>query len=401
MSKVAPPEEEQPQVGVSALDVLRVAFVTKAEQAEDESNFHKPLFCHQIYENEMVVERGNPKVDLVFHATDMQMAVIVRPDPNAPDPAPVTGTDLMGSLATHIVERHFTSVDEMLSASDAAFAPLGSKIAEYTSDAHLRADMMDDGAAAPAQEGTTVHEVYKSNFEDAAFRKLHRRFQLLNLLYIDAASYIEEEDPRWDVFTLFRKTEINGELQYTFIGFTTIYKFYAYPESTRHRVSQFIILPPYQKQGHALKLLSAVREQCLADDDCVEVVMEDPTHQFYCIRILAELLDFNRLEVWGPDALEKDLTLDEVRELGKKLSVNKKSVRRAHEIFRQRALGMAPTDDETKTLRLAIKARLFRQHEDELEGLEEDARKEKLHEMYTATLEENGKLIDRLNNLLA
>lgn len=42
------------------------------------------------------------------------------------------------------------------------------------------------------------------------------------------------------------------------VGFCTVYAFYAYPESTRMRVSQILVLPPYQRQGVGRLLLQAV-----------------------------------------------------------------------------------------------------------------------------------------------
>lgn len=42
-------------------------------------------------------------------------------------------------------------------------------------------------------------------------------------------------------------------------GFCTVYRFYAYPDSQRMRVSQFLVLPPYQGIGLGTHLL----EVCL------------------------------------------------------------------------------------------------------------------------------------------
>merc|ERR1712184_233967 len=112
-----------------------------------------------------------------------------------------------------------------------------------------------------------------------------------------------------------------------------IYEFYAYPESTRHRVSQFLILPHFQKQGHAVQFLLAVRQRCIDSQDCVEVVMEDPTPSFYCIRILAELVHFVQMKIWQDVAQLPALKNDDktfglkngdkqFEEIGKKLCVN-------------------------------------------------------------------------------
>lgn len=92
---------------------------------------------------------------------------------------------------------------------------------------------------------------------------------------IDGASYIDLDDPAWDVyyvysfallsFDLFRysKTENNKQVKYSLVGFSTVYTHYAYPDRKRMRIrywissfqvndliSQVLILPPYQKSGH-------------------------------------------------------------------------------------------------------------------------------------------------------
>lgn len=49
------------------------------------------------------------------------------------------------------------------------------------------------------------------------------------------------------------------------VGFCTIYKFYAYPDKIRPRISQFFILPTHQRRGLGTKLyenvINYLREQ--------------------------------------------------------------------------------------------------------------------------------------------
>ncbi len=41
-------------------------------------------------------------------------------------------------------------------------------------------------------------------------------------------------------------------------GFCTVYSFYSYPDRSRLRVSQVLVLPPFQRQGVGRALLQAV-----------------------------------------------------------------------------------------------------------------------------------------------
>ncbi len=45
---------------------------------------------------------------------------------------------------------------------------------------------------------------------------------------------------------------------YHIVGYTTLYKFLLYPSSWRLRISQIMILPPYQRVGHGQQLLQWV-----------------------------------------------------------------------------------------------------------------------------------------------
>lgn len=46
------------------------------------------------------------------------------------------------------------------------------------------------------------YEAYWSNWDTPGFKEYHRRMQIFVLLYIEGASYIDEEDGRWEFVTL-------------------------------------------------------------------------------------------------------------------------------------------------------------------------------------------------------
>ena len=53
-------------------------------------------------------------------------------------------------------------------------------------------------------------------------------------------------------FLWFRFEEVASgeEKRYTSVGYVTWYKFFHYPDHVRPRISQFLVLPPYRRQGH-------------------------------------------------------------------------------------------------------------------------------------------------------
>jgi histone acetyltransferase 1 len=58
---------------------------------------------------------------------------------------------------------------------------------------------------------------------------------------------------------------------YAFVGFTTVYEFYGYPEHVRPRISQMLVLPPFQKKGIASGMLQAIYNKYIDDPKVLTV----------------------------------------------------------------------------------------------------------------------------------
>lgn len=81
-------------------------------------------------------------------------------------------------------------------------------------------------------------EFYRAKFSSPGFRDYHRRMQIFLLFYIEGATYIDEEDDRWEVVMMFKK-EMSSDSEksvYHFVGYVTMYPFYAYPDKRRMRI---------------------------------------------------------------------------------------------------------------------------------------------------------------------
>ncbi|KAK9803003.1 hypothetical protein WJX73_009126 [Symbiochloris irregularis] len=123
------------------------------------------------------------------------------------------------------------------------------------------------------------------NAADAAIKGLHLRLQPLLLFFVDGASLLDCTEPDWILLLATRKDPQGFE---QVVGFTTLATFYGHPHSQRIRVSQVLVLPPYQRQGIGQLLLQAAFK--VADDsNAVEVAFEDPTDQLQRLRQCVEL----------------------------------------------------------------------------------------------------------------
>ena len=73
--------------------------------------------------------------------------------------------------------------------------------------------------------------------------------QKLVPFFIEGGTQIDLEDSRWTTFLF--TSHCTDASACSFIGFATIYHFFHYPSvtTTRNRISQFVILPPFQQTG--------------------------------------------------------------------------------------------------------------------------------------------------------
>ncbi|RWS18177.1 histone acetyltransferase type B catalytic subunit-like protein, partial [Leptotrombidium deliense] len=167
------------------------------------------------------------------------------------------------------------------------FTPFGDLLTVFTMDDKQQ---LKDGGDANVKR---VFEIYKSESNDKAFQNYHENMQTFLLWFIDAASYIDIEDDRWDFFLLYEKVVSNGipngqsgtsVIGYHFVGYMTVYRYYAYPENTRPRISQVLVLPPFQKKGLGVRLLEAVYSYYKTKKSVIDVTVEDPSDNFTRLR---------------------------------------------------------------------------------------------------------------------
>ncbi|KAI8954579.1 histone acetyltransferase type B catalytic subunit [Xylaria longipes] len=179
-----------------------------------------------------------------------------------------------------------------------------------------------------------TYEIWRGSLADPAVKQLIRRSQIMALLFIEGGSYIGldadgKDDPeyslaRWSVFLVYKKVASGAieKSEYIFQGFSTVYDFWMYQppllSSTREknapiqpkvddswelpqgdldlakfarraRISQFIILPPYQGKGVGALLYDTVFDLYVADKATKEITVEDPNEDFDFLRDICDL----------------------------------------------------------------------------------------------------------------
>jgi histone acetyltransferase 1 len=254
----------------------------------------------------------------------------------------------------------------------------------------------------------STFSVYKHRLSASpAITDYHKRMQLLMFLYIDGASFIDDTDPRWEVFAVFEHSK-RTNAPHTLVGYATVYPFSAMRPGAslndgfaeRIRVSQVFILPFYQRAGHGGRLLSAIYADAVARA-AIEVTVEDPSEGFRLLRDTTDLCRAYRARVLdeaaplsSPFVPDADAEAALIARMRTELLITKVQARRCLEIHQ---LIFVDRDDDAayKQYRLWVKRRLHAEYLEILDGFPDKDRKARLAEIYEDYEREYSKCVSR------
>uniref|UniRef100_A0A7S2Z9Q4 histone acetyltransferase n=1 Tax=Rhodosorus marinus TaxID=101924 RepID=A0A7S2Z9Q4_9RHOD len=335
--------------------------------SDSEELWYKPKFVNQIVENEEIHGYEDLKVTIYFASNSVMYflrIVFSKKERGA--------TDIDAALAPHIGMALCKTEEEFLKVCEKPFIPtIRDPICSYSQFRIYKVPL--DSARPLTEDGTTIKEY-------------HRRIQFHALVNIDGASYIDEADPKWEIYIIFEAAK--GSPNYHFIGYATMYPFLGLKNSSlkegfleRIRISQVLVLPQYQSKGHGSKLLEALYKECLVRK-CLEITIEDPSESF---RVLRDSQDLQNCieqkilrEVPPPGRPVQKSEIEVVRD---KTRITANQVVRCYEMNMLRNI---EADDEInkRKLRLMVKRRLYVQMADVLGTFAPEAKKIKLAELY-------------------
>ena len=123
--------------------------------------------------------------------------------------------------------------------------------------------------------------VHLHSFDSPEFISLHRRMEIFAHFFIEGASNIDP-DEKWRILVIYGP---DG-----FVGYMTMYNFLKFPDKIRTRISQFLILPPYRRQGHGTRLYQAAYQYLMSVEKCEEITVEDGNPDFMRLRTKCDLV---------------------------------------------------------------------------------------------------------------
>ncbi|OQR75230.1 histone acetyltransferase type B catalytic subunit-like [Tropilaelaps mercedesae] len=393
------------QYVVSGNEAVEFRLLHTAADLDKEEGTFNPEMSHQFFgEGESIFGYRDLVIQLYFGAASLEIFLGQKyAEKISPEKAEqVEPDDVMGVISEKLPENDFhTNLDVFTSKLQAErdFKPMGELQHQWQSDG-------EDG---------TVYEIYKNKVADLKYRKYHMRMESFVMWFVDGAQYIDTTDENWNSFVLYQKRRLGEDTQYTFCGYCTVYKYWAYPDKQRPRVSQILILPPFQRKGLGAQLLQTVYNFYVSRVDVIDITFEDPSEDLARVRDYVDARNCQRLAPFHPAKLAKGFSEEMRTEAREKLKIGKRQSRRVYEILRLKNT-QKKNAIEYKKYRLDVKNRLNATARQEQMNLEKakrafdkegtsyaelhallDNRIEKLDAEYKELEEEYLKVIERLS----
>ncbi|XP_053681272.1 histone acetyltransferase type B catalytic subunit [Anopheles nili] len=349
-----------------ALDCTRFRLVRDEKDIENDELVFSADMAHQIFgESESIFGYRDLKIDIMASAgpLDLYFDISYTKKVEELHTEGLKADDVEKSLA-NLVENgcYYTNLSEfkrVIASKAETFQPLGTKVDEFRYPV--------DGQARSTQAATRTFEVYVSGAEDTEYMKFHTRLELFSFFYIDGFSRVEI-DPLWLFFTIYERygtdnnngsiTENTSQPRYATVGYVSVYQYYSYPNKIRPRVSQILILPPFQKLGIATRLIKhTTYEYFRKKDNVTDITFEEPIEAIQHIRSLIDTKRCKELSAFARDKLLAGFSREMLRQARENYLINPKQCRVVYEILR---LGVTDIDNEEqyRAYRIEVKKRL-------------------------------------------
>ncbi|GIY90632.1 histone acetyltransferase type B catalytic subunit [Caerostris darwini] len=388
----------------NANEVINFKFVTTAEDIADETKGFKAEYTHQFFgDSENIFGYVGLKINMIYSACRLStfFTMTYREKVKPSKTGGIEADDVYKIICDKQELEPSRDLDAFIDSlnEESTFEPLGELLNTFS--------IKNDG-----REET--YGIYRADNSTHGFIEYHEKMQTLILWFIDAASYIDETDERWDYFILHQHIKDGSSDYYPFVGYATVYRYYAYPLKIRPRISQMLVLPPYQKSGLGSKLLENIFDWYIKNPEVLDITVEDPSDEFIRIRDFIDCKRCELLPTYSKELLQKGFNSDMAEEAKDKFKINKKQARRVYEILRLKNTNLNDKE-EYRAYRLDVKNRLnipFQREQLDLEKLQKnlthdelkaaanpiprEQRMEQLDHMYVELEEKYKHIIERL-----
>ncbi|KAJ8874270.1 hypothetical protein PR048_025113 [Dryococelus australis] len=331
-------------------EALEFKLVRDISDLENDATIFKPEMSHQIFgESESIFGYRDLKIKLYYSAAKLTTYLGISYS-DAIDPKKCEGIepDDVGKLIAEKLQPGFhTNLDDFCNdlAKDVSFR---SKM--FCQSVHIFILFTDENSP------PKCYEVFFCDVTMPGFVNFHDRLQTFILWYIDAASFIDIDDENWRFFVMYEKYVQGGFTKYAVVGYMSVYQYFAYPKNIRPRISQMLVLPPFQNQGLGTELLRTMYQHYIAERSVLDITVEDPSERFQRLRDFVDVANCSTLNSFQPEELHTGGKYRMLR-CCDKFVCNSKQCRRVYEILRLKHTNIEDTK-QYQLYRLAVKQRL-------------------------------------------
>ncbi|UJR20315.1 hypothetical protein I4U23_023446 [Adineta vaga] len=339
----------------SANEVISFKFIRSEKDLENEEIDFAPEFTHQIFgENERIFGYKDLNIDVYCLSSSLNFYLNIEYDEkiNPKKYQQFKADDIVKALNEWLPPSTTTNLDQFLSKlkNENEYSTFGEEILSY----ELKGEK---------STSYSINRVNQNFCDDQKFVEWYTRLETYLVFFIDAASRIDKDDSNWIIYLLYQKYQNdNGQTCYAPIGYITVYLYYAYPDKQRPRISQVLILPPYQRKGHGRRLLTAIYNDLRKDSRVQDITAEDPSDEFVALR---DLVSLELCHKYLPDLFSKEsilktsrLTKEMIEKAQDVCKLTKQETRRVHEMCLLQSVNKND-EEQMKRFRVIVKQRLF------------------------------------------
>lgn len=436
----------------------------EAERVFDDS--FNPSFTYTVIdEQEAIAGYKNPSIELDFRANDLKPRLKIQYDEKlelkgiSPD---INQVDLTPELFAEFLPE---PSEDVADATSKDWKPPGECLHSFT---------LHD----------KQYEIWKAPMTDSAAKQIWTNMRILVLLFIEGATFEglddEETIDRWSLYLMYEVTPLSdaATTPYTLAGFSTSYRSWIFPTfnimratkmlpspppeasngssakytsqrltqdpetflfnetinrletPSRERISQFMVLPPYQGQSLGSRLYDTIFGDLVKKPFIYEIPVEDPSEDFDALRdysdiaYLRKLPSFQALSLAStlpPELLRKDSPIPRDQILGNGIDLEelrheaKIVTRQFYRVVELHLLSTIPPNHRKRSRitrkakssnendrkyyfwRLALKHRIYSQNADALDQMEDAA--EKVEKLETAVDNQQEEYEERLEGI--
>lgn len=242
-------------------------------------------------------------------------------------------------------------------------------------------------------------EVHRSSLMDADMKEMFGRWQKLAPFFIEGADCIDvkETPERWMIYMLWKK----GAIQYP-VGYVSKYTFSNPLKDSIERICQVLILPLYQRQGHARQMVQCIMQEAMASPRVYQMTVEDPVPAFTAVRDGVDVehcVAPQYYAMWSDIIVARDpivpLKKEEMEKIRKEMKLTNGQLVKCFEALLWGEIQKTKHNTEReRQYRLMVKRRLYAEMEPITHA---DRRKALLTQKYEAVVEYYQKLLVKAN----